>query len=110
MLALRNCGVPITWTPMVAGNSGYIQFPGSINHDSELASICNLKISYDTVIVHTVPEYYPMWAKQEKGKRLIGYTVWETDHLPHHWPQLLNPLDRIFVPCNWNREVFQTCG
>jgi glycosyltransferase involved in cell wall biosynthesis len=106
---LRNCGVPLTWSPMVNGHAGYVPFYGNID-DPELGSVCNVQIPYDTVIVHTVPEYFPFWTEREKGKTIIGYTVWETDKLPHHWPSLLNRMDRIFVPCRWNAEVFRKCG
>jgi hypothetical protein len=58
--------------------------------------------------MHTQPEYWPMsW---EAGKRRIGYTVWETDHLPQHWAPLLNTAERILVPCRFNVEVFRSDG
>lgn len=110
---LRNVGIPITWTPMVPGKAwriGYQPFLGTKIEDLELFPLCNIQIEYDTLIVHTVPEYYPMWARKEPGKRLIGYTVWETDRIPDHWPGLLNKMDHLLVPTHWNKRVFENCG
>jgi glycosyltransferase involved in cell wall biosynthesis len=59
---------------------------------------------YDTVILHTVPEHWP--ALVEKGKRNIGYTVWETDALPAHWLPLLNLPDKVLVPTAMNQALF----
>jgi len=113
LLGLRNCAVPFTWTPMVPGKGWglwYEPFRGSAVGDPILDPFCNRQVPYGCVIVHTVPEYYLRWIEQEKGKRMIGCTVWETDHLPQHWPTLLNSMDRLLVPCRWNREVFRQCG
>jgi glycosyltransferase involved in cell wall biosynthesis len=113
MRGLIKLGVPLTWTPMVSGSAwelGYEPFPGNAVGDPEFDQFCNLDIPYDCVIVHTVPEYFPHWARLEQGKHLIGYTVWETDIIPQHWKPLLNTVDGLMVPCQWNREVFQKCG
>lgn len=112
---LLRAGVRLTWTPMVSGTGwgrsfGYESFEGRTVGEPELDRVCNLPVDYDTVIVHTVPEYFPVWAEKERGKKIIGYTVWETDRPPRHWPALLNGVDRVFVPCRWNREVFEGAG
>lgn len=111
MLGFKKLNIPFTWTPLVRGKNRELgPFHGASFGDAELDSHCNRPIEYDTVIVHTPPEYYPYWVENEKGKRIIGYTVWETDKLPAHWPQLLNLVDRVLVPCHWNREVFIKSG
>ena len=46
----------------------------------------------------------------EPGKRIVGYTTWETTRLPHHWPPLLNVMDLLLVPSQWNKDVFRECG
>ena len=108
-LALAQSGIPVTWTPMVENARGRLGYKPSKTmqyQDSELAPYCSLEIDYDTVIVHTTPEYFPMWIERERGKRIIGCTVWETDLLPRHWKKLLNSVDALTVPCKWNRKVF----
>lgn len=110
---LATRGIPLTWSPMVTGSGwglGYQPFLGETVGDSELDQFCNIQIPYDTVIIHTVPEYYPHWCEREKGKIMIGYTVWETDRIPDHWKNLLNRVDRLLVPCQWNQQVFRDCG
>ena len=52
----------------------------------------------------------PVEKKLEAGKRIIGYTVWETDKPPRHWLPILNSLDGLLVPCRWNKEVFEKHG
>lgn len=111
MLGFKKLNIPFTWTPLVRGENRELgPFSGAGFGDAELDPYCNRPIEYDTVIIHTPPEHYPYWVENEKGKRIIGYTVWETDRLPAHWPQLLNLVDRVLVPCNWNREVFIKSG
>jgi hypothetical protein len=110
---LKKSGIPLTWTPMVPGRSwgmGYEPFERERVGDPDMDSICNKQIEYDTVILHTVPEFYPFWIKREPNKKTIGYTVWETDKLPHHWSKLLNSVDQLLVPCQWNKKVFRKCG
>lgn len=62
-------------------------------------------------VVHLVPEYYPL-VKDVVGDAgpFIAHTVWETDKVPAHWPDLLDLADRIVVPTEWNREVFAAGG
>jgi len=111
MIGFKNFGIPFTWTPLVRGTDGKLgPFTGANIGDKELDPFCNKPIKYDTVIIHMPPEHYPYWIDNEKDKRIIGYTVWETDKLPAHWPKLLNLVDRVLVPCQWNKEVFIKSG
>jgi glycosyltransferase involved in cell wall biosynthesis len=113
VLALARAGIPVTWTPMVGGHGPplyYRPHDGSSIGDPELDQFCNRKIAYDVVIVHTVPEYFPFWIEAERGRTMIGHTVWETTAVPAHWPALLNGVDRLLVPCRWNRTVFEDGG
>jgi glycosyltransferase involved in cell wall biosynthesis len=36
---------------------------------------------------------------------MVGYTVWETDRLPLHWPPLLQGYDLILTPSTFSRNV-----
>ncbi len=113
LIGLRNAGVPFTWTPMISGfdwHLGYQPFTGRYIGDPDLDPFCNLPIDYDTVIVHTVPEYLVRWRSQEPDRMLVAHTVWETDRLPHHWVVSLEQADHILVPCTWNKAVFEQRG
>lgn len=113
--ALSGANVPLTWTPMVPGKNWgkefyYQPYEGhSVQHDT-LDPLCNAPIEYDTVLIHLVPEYFLPWKAIEPGKRLIGYTTWETDRLPLHWPNILNQMDEIWVPSSWNQQTFVSSG
>jgi len=113
MLGLCKRGVPLTWTPMVPGRSwgtGLEPFKGKAIGDPDLDPYCNRPLEYDTVIIHTPPDLYPRWARLENGRRLIGYTAWETNRIPAFWPYCLDVLDHLLVPSRWNRDVIVQCG
>ena len=40
----------------------------------------------------------------------VAHTVWETDRIPAHWPELLNLADLVVVPSAWNCAVFAEGG
>jgi glycosyltransferase involved in cell wall biosynthesis len=45
--------------------------------------------------------------------RSAAITMHELDHLPpdkRHWPAVLNRLDLVITPTNWNREVWERAG
>jgi glycosyltransferase involved in cell wall biosynthesis len=54
----------------------------------------------------------PLMFKRHKrpGALNIGFTMWEATRLPAVWTNLCNDMDAIFVPCHWNREVFENSG
>ena len=113
--ALHHAGVPI-W-PLFVGKrdeQGNMPLGRAIVGDSSFADVPALMrelarpIAYDTVVAHMVPD---LWRQvHESGKRLVGYTVWETDALPEHWPDILNKAERILVPCRANAELFARSG
>jgi glycosyltransferase involved in cell wall biosynthesis len=122
--ALHNAGVPVWWTPLLyrdgrhhpwreADSLGALPIARHAANDAALQDLAALVAatgpkSYDTVIVHAVPEHWPSFV--ERGKRNIGYTVWETDALPGHWPPLLARADSIFVPSAANKALFESAG
>jgi glycosyltransferase involved in cell wall biosynthesis len=110
--ALIDAGTPLTWTPMLAGQNGYEARAGTAWPCPRLTTVCNRPLDYDTVLIHTVPEYYPALIERERraGRRILGYTVWELETLPRHWPAILNRLDALIVPCRWNVDVFRSSG
>lgn len=112
VLALMEAGVDLTWAPMVSGRSSYEVYSAKTWPCPKLSQVCNRTTDYDTVLIHTVPEYYPAWVERERrpGVRILGYTVWELERLPDHWPAILNQLDGVIVPCRWNLQVFRDSG
>jgi hypothetical protein len=114
LAGLLEAAVPLTWTPMTGGHRGspfyYQPFGESRIGDPLLDPVCNKPIDYDKVILHLVPEYIPDWRRREAGKTLTGISVWETSRLPRHWPDLLNQLDALIVPCHWNKQVYAESG
>jgi glycosyltransferase involved in cell wall biosynthesis len=122
--ALHNAGVPVWWQPWFLGGEPHLWQPEdglptlplarAAQGDAALADLEALiaatirPIAYDTVLVHTVPEHWPRFA--ESGKRMLGYTVWETDALPAHWPPLLNAMDAVAVPSRMNVELLARGG
>jgi glycosyltransferase involved in cell wall biosynthesis len=85
-------------------------FTGHATGDPDLDAFCNRPLDCDTILVHTAPELMSHWLDLESGKRIIGYTVWETDTVPAHWVPILNRLDHLLVPCRWNKTLFQSQG
>jgi glycosyltransferase involved in cell wall biosynthesis len=110
--ALMAAGVELTWAPMLTGAGPYEAYGATDWPCAQLGSVCNRSIPYDTVLIHTVPEYYSQWLAQERipGRRILGYTVWELERLPDHWPAILNQLDGVIVPCRWNVDAFRRSG
>ena len=111
--ALRETGVPMSWSPLVWRGNSYRRLPGA--HPSELrdripgyaadlADLVHNPVEYSHVILHTVPEYWPALA--ESGKINLGYTAWETDSMPDHWFNLLRLVDKVLVPSSFTRSVF----
>lgn len=110
--ALVDHGTNLTWTPMLTREGPYEVAPAASWDRLRLDAVSNRPIEYDTVLIHTVPEYYPDWidAERAQGRRVFGYTVWELEQLPDHWPAILNRLDGVIVPCHWNADVFRGSG
>jgi glycosyltransferase involved in cell wall biosynthesis len=61
-------------------------------------------------VAHLVPEYYPLVQSVVPPGPFVAHTVWESDRLPHHWPELLDGTDLVIVPTEWNRTVFLESG
>lgn len=66
------------------------------------------KIDYKFNILHLTPENYHIFHNPSKYN--IAYTVWETDRLPGEWVPMINKMDEVWVPSEWNKEVFKNSG
>jgi glycosyltransferase involved in cell wall biosynthesis len=96
--ALAQAGVPVTWT-------------GLVRDDADATYRLETPVvDADTVVAHVVPEYFPSVRSWFPNRLLVGHTVWETDRLPRHWPDLLEVPDLLVVPCQWNAEVIGAAG
>lgn len=106
---LRDAGVDLKWTPMLPSAQGYADVPSVAG---EFSPLCGRDIDHDTILVHTPPEYFPAWVNmaRQHGRRILGYTVWELDALPSHWPALINQLDGVLVPTSANALAFRRSG
>ena len=116
ILGLAQSGIPVSWVPLIwIGNrygpiaaeylSGWLSQQPDFN--PELRDLIHKPIQYSHVVLHTVPEFWPRFI--EKDKVNIGYTAWETDLLPAHWPPILEKMDGILVPSTFNQRVFTHC-
>jgi len=123
--ALLDLECSIYWVPLILTETGYQPWYRSpsakhavrellkqcLSEDSQIERLidCLTPISdYHCIIMHTVPEYWPLL--KERNQYHIGYSVWETSCLPKHFPDLINQLDRVLVPCAFNRPIFERSG
>lgn len=119
--ALRDNGVELSWYPMTwdARSQAYsYRDRGPGEWERLLHALCASAASCteligseddaDDVLLHTVPEYWP--GLREAGRPCIGYTVWETDRVPGHWPALLATADRILTPSSHSKSALESTG
>ncbi len=120
MKVLIERNIPLRWSPLVYTRWGLAprhMLPSKnrpvlgdvetgVYKRLELMQCLEKDIEYDTVFLHSMPELWPKLV--EPGKVNIGYTVWETDRLPRHWPEIFPCVDRLCVPCEFNCELFST--
>jgi hypothetical protein len=118
MQCLINMGVDLTWSPLIWSRWGAVpwrllpekmrpskkEIEEGLEGRADLMEYFEKDIAYDTVFLHSVPEIWPKLVEADKVN--IGYSVWETDNLPPHWPALLNKVDHLCVPCEFNRALF----
>jgi len=106
VLAIQKKGYPITLAPISFENTR-----PELGEDGEiLRSLMNNNVDYDKVIVHSTPDLWRHWTRFETNKHIIGYTVWETSHLHPTWTVSCNKVNEVWLPCNWNMQVFRDSG
>lgn len=118
MEGLLERNIPIRWSPLVITQWGLAPWrllPDHLRPEiSEMAmgaqnreaiiQCLEQDVEYDTVLLHCMPE---IWSKLLEPDHInIGYTVWETDRLPSHWPEILHTVNHICVPCTYNQALF----
>lgn len=107
MVGLHNLGVDVTHQYFVFDATDR-QNEGE--RQELVRSLVNREIEYDNVIVHSTPEHWPDKVRENKGKKIIGMTVWETTRLHPEWVPYINMVHEVVVPCEWNKKVFEESG
>lgn len=111
--ALLENGINVTWTPLRKfgfPRRKYQPYKKDIHWEKELQTAAHKEMEYDLVFISAVPEHYQAWIDREEGKIVIGFSIWETTALPGHWPPLLNQLDYLIVPTEWNKKLYRQQG
>jgi glycosyltransferase involved in cell wall biosynthesis len=103
-------GIPVKYEPLYWDNT---VIPNTLESDIVVNNSIQKNISYNVAILHTTPEHWPEFIKKyklkERGIYIIGQTVWETDKIDDRWIEPLNNVDEVWVPCKWNKHVFENC-
>ena len=78
-------------------------------HAKALLYLKDKKAPYAIKVMNTIPNSIP--GMVEKDCKNVCFTMFETSRIPEEWVDLLNKYtDAVFVPCIWNKEVFQSSG
>ncbi|MFP3907390.1 MAG: hypothetical protein ACLFRV_12665 [Acidimicrobiales bacterium] len=107
--ALLDHGVSVRWTPIDFHISEPRFDPDRPSHGG-LDSYRSTSGQPDVLVVHATPELIPAAERHRGEAALVCHTVWETDRIQDHWPDLLNRCDLVVVPTEWNAEVFRDGG
>lgn len=106
VLSIHRQGYPVKLSPITFEKTR----PNLGKGGEILTSLVNNNVDYDKVIVHCTPDLWHNFTQADRGKYLIGYTVWETSGLHSIWSTACNKANEIWVPCDWNIEVFRNSG
>jgi len=106
VLSIHRQGYPVKLAPITFEKTR----PNLGKEGEILTSLVNNNIDYDKVIVHCTPDLWHNFTQADRNKYLIGYTVWETSGLHPTWSTACNKANEIWVPCDWNIEVFRNSG
>lgn len=64
-----------------------------------------LEREHDVVIIHDLPQRWSNVIEKERGKKIYGFLLWETERLPQKWVEYISQVDDLLVCCQWNKEV-----
>ncbi len=106
VLSIYRKGYPITLSPISFETSR-----PDLGKDGEiLMGLVDNRIDYTNIIVHSTPDLWPNWIRADQDKYIIGYTVWETSKLHPIWTDACNKVQEVWLPCDWNMQVFKDSG
>lgn len=106
-------GIPVSWIPLYFDNS---QLSDECFYNVMVKSLIKNHIeNCDTVFIHSTPDIWPDIRNKHKellkNKKVIGYTVWETNKLPYLWVESINDcVDEVWCPSSYNKTVFFESG
>jgi glycosyltransferase involved in cell wall biosynthesis len=106
VLSIYRKGYPIQLSPIT-----FEKTRPDLGEEGEiLRGLVNNNVNYDKVIVHSTPDLWHHWTRFEQNKYIIGYTVWETSKIHPIWTEACNRAREVWVPCDWNIQVFRDSG
>jgi len=106
-------GIPISWIPLYFDDS---KLSDECFYNVVVKSLINKKIEeYDTVIIHATADIWPELIEKHKklvfGKKIIGYTVWETSIYPEKWVKAANEsVQEIWCPSTYTQKILKSSG
>ena len=106
VLAIHRQGYPISVTPIEFED----QKPELGEDGVLLRSLCERCVEVNKVIIHSTPDLWHPFTHKEKDKYIIGQTVWESTRLHPVWVNACRFVDEVWVPSEWNVEVFRNSG
>lgn len=111
-------GIEVEWLPLVREGFGVrrvrptelsaivetLQNLSCVDDLAALLAKTSQSLDPDINLIHTMPEHWSQFI--DRGKRNVGFTAWETDQLPPHWVPLINTVQDIILPSEFNRQIF----
>ncbi len=105
VLGLRMIGVPVRVINFGQTHGGLDTEILHILKEMEETDVGN----YPVGVVNYAPDLYP-WVKFRNVVKTVGCTIFETDRVPGKWVPLLNKMDEVWVPSQFNRKTFCYSG
>lgn len=107
--ALIKSKIPVNIQPINLNNIDTYKKEFKNGEENDLLLLINKEIDYNIVLIHSSPDTYIEF--KEKDKINIGIYDWETTELYKPFVDNINKnLEAIFVPSQFNVEVFKSSG
>ena len=101
---------PTAWLPLSVQREGWLPTRRPATAPPELMRLQAEATDDATLLVHCIPHGWANICDHRPHGRVIGQTVWEADPIPGRWRHELQPADEIWVPTQWNADVFSSSG
>lgn len=63
-------------------------------------------VQAECTVFHTAPEHWSSLRTEFTHGTFVGHTVWELERVPAAWRGALHVVDELWMPTQWNRDVF----